>query len=260
MYPSSIRLVDNIQFKFGQSLKPEEMNKWKKYTEMLKKLVLFKVYGFDIDQLVAATCLFEGPKDICTQQMTDMFAIAAKYGGISGGAENGLKGYQLTYMIAYIRDFIIEFGAVAESFETSCPWSQVSSLCKNVKQGIFDAMALYGQQEKDVFVSFRVTQLYETGAAVYVYFAMKYEGFPENKICDIYEDVEHRSRECVFENGGSISHHHGVGKLRKRFMEKNVSNLNSQMMEAIKYKIDPKNIFAINNTIYRSKNEKEIDQ
>ena len=85
---------------------------------------------------------------------------------------------------------------------------------------------------------------------------MKYEGFPEDKICDIYEDVEHRSRECVFENGGSISHHHGVGKLRKRFMEKSVADLNGEMIEAIKNKIDPKNIFAINNTIYRSENEK----
>ena len=79
--------------------------------------------GYDEDQVAAVTCLFEGPADICKQQMADMFRIAAKYGGISGGSENGLKGYQLTYLIAYIRDIIMEYGAVAESFETSCPWS-----------------------------------------------------------------------------------------------------------------------------------------
>ena len=85
---------------------------------------------------------------------------------------------------------------------------------------------------------------------------MKYEDFPEDKICDIYEDVEHRSRECVFANGGSISHHHGVGKLRKRFMDKSVSTINSRMIESIKKEMDPNNIFAINNTIYRSESEK----
>jgi len=54
---------------------------------------VIRVKGFDPDQMVAATCLFEGPKDIVTLQMKQMFDIAAKYGGLSGGAENGIKGY-----------------------------------------------------------------------------------------------------------------------------------------------------------------------
>ena len=70
-----------------------------------------------------------------------------------------------------------------------------------------------------MFVSFRVTQLYETGAAVYVYFSLLYDKYPKEKVVDIYEDIENRSRAAVFQHGGCISHHHGVGKLRKRFME-----------------------------------------
>jgi len=164
-------------------------------------------------------------------------------------------------MIAYIRDFCLYHSVVAESFETSCPWSQVGPLCKNVRQGILDAAATYGLKEKDVFVSFRVTQLYETGAAVYVYFSIRYDGFPKNSVCDIYEDIEHRSRECVMKHGGSISHHHGVGKLRKRFMEKSFTDIGMQttMYEGIKKAVDPNNIFAVNNTIYRSEAERTKD-
>jgi hypothetical protein len=33
-----------------------------------------------------------------------VFETAKKYGGISGGAANGQRGYMLTYAIAYIRD------------------------------------------------------------------------------------------------------------------------------------------------------------
>ena len=84
-----------------------------------------------------------------------------------------------------------------------------------------------------------------------MYFTIGYRNFPE-KVVAVYEDVEHRTREVVFANGGSISHHHGVGKLRKRFMERSVSDLNMQMTHALKDRVDPKNIFAINNTIYRS--------
>ncbi|CAF4411975.1 unnamed protein product, partial [Rotaria magnacalcarata] len=39
--------------------------------------------------------------------------------------ENGLKGYTLTFMIAYLRDIGLDYRIVAESFETSVPWDRV---------------------------------------------------------------------------------------------------------------------------------------
>ena len=118
---------------------------------------------------------------------------------------------------------------------------------------------MHGLLKSDMFCSFRVTQLYETGAAVYVYFSITYDKLPIEKVCDIYEDIEHRSREAVMQFGGSISHHHGVGKLRKRFMEKTTSPLNSTMLEGVKKTLDPNNVFGINNTVYRSEDERSQD-
>lgn len=149
--------------------------------------------------MVAATCLLEGPKEIVEAQMKVLHTVSAKYGGLSGGSENGIKGYQLTYMIAYIRDFCMNYGIVAESFETSCPWSQVQALCANVRESIFVAGEGHGFERHNIFVSFRVTQLYETGAAVYVYFALPFYDLEDKaKIVDIYEDVENKSREACF--------------------------------------------------------------
>ena len=71
-----------------------------------------------------------------------------------------------------------------------------------------------------------------------------------DKVVDIYEDIENQSRDAVFKNGGCISHHHGVGKLRKRFMEQTVSPLAFDMHKMFKKSVDPNNIFAVNNTIY----------
>ena len=240
-------------------MKPEESSQYKKIINAIKKAYVLNVAGFKKDEMCAATALFEGGRADCERREIEMLRIAKKYGGMSGGAENGIKGYQLTYMIAYIRDFCLLNNVIAESFETSCPWSQVGPLCKNVRQAIFDAGAHHGQKREDMFVSFRVTQLYETGAAVYVYFSIKYDEIPMDKVVDIYEDVEHRSREACFQYGGSISHHHGVGKLRKRFMGKMVSPINNTFLEGIKASIDPKNVFAANNTIYRDEAEKSKD-
>jgi len=111
-----------------------------------------------------------------------------------------------------------------------------------------------------MFVSFRITQLYDTGAAVYVYFTMNYDNLePGVNPVDAYEDIEHRSREVTMQYGGSVSHHHGVGKLRKRFMEKTISPVNFDLMKGIKDTLDPKNIFGINNTIYKDEKEKAED-
>ena len=123
LYPSSLRLVDNIQFQFGQALKPKEPSMQKRVMNQIKKFFVLNVKGFKANEMVAATCLFEGPKDVCELQERDMYRIAKKYQGLAAGADNGIKGYQLTYMIAYIRDFCLLNNVVAESFETSCPWS-----------------------------------------------------------------------------------------------------------------------------------------
>lgn len=103
-----------------------------------------------------------------------------------------------------------------------------------------------------------MTQLYETGAAVYVYFTLKFDKLDIERATDIYEEMEVLSREAVFQNGGCISHHHGVGKLRKRFMDKSFVDIKVQnkMFRGIKKEVDPKNIFAVNNTIYKDDEER----
>ena len=59
-------------------------------------------------------------------------------------------------MIAYLRDFAFNYGFMAESFETSVPWKNVGTLCKNVNKRIIDECKKRGVK-KDPFISTRVT-------------------------------------------------------------------------------------------------------
>ena len=94
---------------------------------------------------------------------------------MKAGAENGERGYQLTFAIAYIRDFMLDHWVIAESFETSVPWSEAQALCANVKQRLWQEHAKRGLPGRP-FVSVRVTQLYDTGVCLYFYFAFHYKG------------------------------------------------------------------------------------
>ena len=46
---------------------------------------------------------------------------------------------------------------------------------------------------------------------MYFYFAFKYWGI-ENPV-ETYEEIEERARDEIIANGGSLSHHHGIGKV-----------------------------------------------
>ena len=73
---------------------------------------------------------------------------------------------------------------------------------------------------------------------------------------ELYEHIEDAARDEVFLSGGCISHHHGVGKIRKKFIERTLPKMAIDWQKSIKDSINPRNIFAINNTIYRSEQEK----
>lgn len=100
--PSSIRLIDNDQFKFGQALK-SRATFFASIVEGMKKAYLTKFKGFDVHKMCVATLLFEGDEKDVKRQQKLINKIAEKYGGIPAGAVNGERGYVLTFIIAYIR-------------------------------------------------------------------------------------------------------------------------------------------------------------
>ena len=51
----------------------------------------------------------------------------------------------------------------------------------------------------------------------------------------------------IFSTGGSISHHHGIGKVRSKWYKQTVSAVGVNLYKSAKLELDPKNIFATNN-------------
>src|SRR5262245_9914362 len=164
--PASVRLVDNLQFQFGLALKPKTSGGLAALKSKAEKFFVTKIKRFDPHKMVACTLVFEGSRVEVEQQQRDLYRIAARYGGMKAGADNGRRGYQLTYSIAYIRDFLMSYYIIAESFETSVPWSQALSVCANVKNRVYEEYRrrrLPGQP----FMRGRITQVYTTGVCIY---------------------------------------------------------------------------------------------
>ena len=241
--PASVRLVDNLQFQLSQTLKPRAEGV-AALRRKIEKWFVTRVKGFDPARMVACTLVFEGTRDEVARQESVVRALTSRHGGMSGGAENGRKGYELTFGIAYIRDFIMRLRLLGESFETSVPWSDALALCEAVKRRVRDEHAVRGLPGTP-FVTCRITQLYQTGVAVYFYLGFSHEGVADP--VGAYAAIEHAARDEILRMGGSLSHHHGIGKIRAGFLARTLSPAARRWTAAVKHAVDPTNLFAAGN-------------
>ncbi len=241
--PASVRLVDNLQFQLSQTLKPKSEG-FKAFVRKIEKFFVTKVKGFDPNEMTACTLLFEGSASEVKRQEQVVKRLAARQGGMRAGAENGRKGYELTFGIAYIRDFVLLHEVVAESFETSVSWSGALALCERVKARIHREHAARKLPGRP-FVTSRITQLYQTGVAVYFYLAFGHAGVADP--IGEYMALEHAARDEILSAGGSLSHHHGIGKIRREFLPRTLSATAREWTAAVKRAVDPSNVFGIAN-------------
>merc|ERR1740130_514223 len=194
--------------------------------------------------MVVATVRFEGSAEELAVQGRSLQRIAAKHGGIFAGADNGTAGYDLTFAIAYLRDFVIRWHILAESFETFVPWSRCKELCASVKKKVVQAhhdRMLPGRPS----ICCRITQLYAEGACIYFYYAAFVKGVREPS--KAFAAIEGAARRAVLEAGGSLSHHHGIGKLRAPYLRQTSSAPLLSWMRGIKAAVDPHNVFGVAN-------------
>lgn len=138
-----------------------------------------------------------------------------------------------------------DYHVVSESFETSVPWDRAVNLCNSVKYCVKQQCKF--NDIKHYLICSRVTQTYDAGCVIYFYFAFNYENI-ENPV-EVYERIEEHARDEIIACGGSISHHHGVGKLRKKWYSTTISTLGVQLFKATKKELDPLNVFATDNLI-----------
>jgi alkyldihydroxyacetonephosphate synthase len=244
--PASIRLVDNIQFRFGQALKARPVGS-AALMDKVQRFFVLNVKKLDPHKMCAATLVMEGTADEVAHQEKVIFGLSKQFQGLSGGPANGQRGYMLTYAIAYIRDLLADYYVIGETYETTVPWSNIHEVCAAVERVVYEEHQAYGMPGKP-YASPRITQVYHTGVCIYFTHGFSHKGVDHAE--EKFAAMEKKIRQAIMDAGGSISHHHGVGKLRKEFMVRTMSPATTNMLKELKQSIDPKNVFGAANNIF----------
>ncbi|ETP37502.1 hypothetical protein F442_14696 [Phytophthora nicotianae P10297] len=245
--PASLRLLDNTQFQLGQALKTSSTTN--KFTagviDFAKKTYVTKIRGFDVDEMCAATVLLEGTsQQKVAEQQKRIQTIAKRHEGMVGGEENGKRGYFFTYIIAYLRDFALDYYFMSESFETCVPWTNARQLITDIKLAI-NSVAAKRNVKIPPLIACRISQVYDTGVCVYVYYGINY--FRVNEPMTLFRETELAAVDAIVRNGGALSHHHGVGKHRLAWLPAAISPPAIAAIQGIKSALDPTNVFAVTN-------------
>jgi alkyldihydroxyacetonephosphate synthase len=155
----------------------------------------------------------------------------------------------LTYAIAYLRDFLADYYIIGETYETTVPCDRIHDVCAavdRVARSEHQRLGLPGRP----FTSPRVKQMYHSGVCIYFTHGLYHRGIHGGD--EKFAEMERNIRAAIMDAGGSISHHHGVGKLRKYFIDRVASPETVDAVKSLKHAVDPQNVFAVGNNIFAS--------
>jgi alkyldihydroxyacetonephosphate synthase len=139
------------------------------------------------------------------------------------------------YRGPYLRDALLDAGALVETLETVAFWAALPGLYAAVAGALRDTLTGLGTPPA---VLCHVSHLYPAGASLYFTVACAQLGDPIAQ----WEAAKAAAGEAILAAGGSITHHHGVGADHRDLYPREVGALGVEVLRAVKRTLDPAGI------------------
>ena len=179
---------------------------------------------------------FEGAPLEVADRRKRALALMRRGGGLAVGSTPGKAWLQARFSAPYLRDELLTHGVMVETLETATQWSNLRSLHRGVGRAINDALNSCGTPG---LVMCHVSHLYETGASLYFTFLASQR--VEDAIGQ-WRTVKEAASRAISEGGGTITHHHAVGRDHAPWMEPEVGRTGLSALRALKAELDPAGI------------------
>jgi alkyldihydroxyacetonephosphate synthase len=189
--------------------------------------------GWQLDQSCLSFIGYEGGKDHVNRQKAIVKDIVGKHGGIVLGKGPGVIYDQKKFDTPYIRDFLLDRGAIGDVSETAAPWSKLKPLYDNVMaaaNGAFAELGVVG------WIMCHLSHSYHSGACLYFTFAFKHE---EADPLAQYDRVKSAIQQAFVDSDGTLSHHHAVGTEHAPWLEQDISAPGVHMIDGLFSAMDP---------------------
>jgi len=180
----------------------------------------------------SAVTVFEGEPEVAASrhELTERVLTAA--GGRSTGEAPAEEWAQGRFGAPYLRDALLDHGVFCETLETASVWSDVPKLKAAVTEAI---RAGFDGQDAKSLVMCHISHVYPTGAALYFTIIGNLKG----DVLPQWDTIKSRVNDAILANGGTISHHHGVGRDHAPWLAKEIGDGGIRILRALKAELDP---------------------
>jgi alkyldihydroxyacetonephosphate synthase len=235
--PSLARLSDEMETELLFAAKHPSTGIQRLIQGPMKRLLKARGYGRPAALVVA----FEGPRPLTRELRRRAMAIFRKHRAFDLGTGPGESWKESRYDVPYLRDLMMEYGAIADSFETSAVWSKLMPLYESsteaLRRVIRDVTGFEG------YIASHISHLYETGACLYYTVCTRCrEGSTPEEAIEQYSEIKRVATETFVTGGGALSHHHAVGYEHRPWLERELSERGLASLRQLKHALDPDGI------------------
>jgi alkyldihydroxyacetonephosphate synthase len=179
---------------------------------------------------------FEGEPLEVERRRERALELVRGHGGLAVGRSPGEAWLKQRFAGPYLRDELLTHGVMVETLETATTWSGLPRLYRETTRVIADALNAQGTPG---VVMCHVSHLYETGASLYfTLLAAQREGAEIEQ----WQAVKRAASEAIVRHGGTITHHHAVGRDHAPWIAGEVAELGVGALRALKAELDPAGI------------------
>lgn len=139
------------------------------------------------------------------------------------------------YTDPYLRDSLGDYGIVIDTLETTVNWNNLHQVHQAVRSFI-------KERPRTVCMT-HSSHFYPQGTNLYFIFIAAMKSVEE------YRTFQHGIIDRIEQSGGSLSHHHGVGKMIGPWMERYLSSTEMGALRALKNYFDPNGIMNPGGTL-----------
>ncbi|HUC01237.1 MAG TPA: FAD-binding oxidoreductase [Solirubrobacterales bacterium] len=194
-----------------------------------------------------------GPVDAA---LDEALAIAREHGGdlvdgsrrASGGepvpageGDGAVETWRGAFLLApYLRDTFVACGVLSETFETAITWDRLeefhATVMETTRKAVAEASGVAAEGPGAPRVSCRFTHVYPDGAAPY--FTVLAPAVRGGEV-EQWDEVKAAVSEALIDGGGTITHHHAVGRDHRPWYDRQRPAPFAAALRAAKAELDP---------------------
>src|SRR6266850_705746 len=150
--------------------------------------------------------------------------------------EESAKWRDAFFVAPYLQSALVSLGILADTFETACTWDKFEALHASVSSTVADALRrICGAG----IVTCRLTHVYPDGPAPY--FTMLAPTRAGGELAQ-WGEIKASASEAVLSAGGTITHHHAVGRTHRPWYDRERPEPFAAALRAAKRALDPAGI------------------